>query len=315
VNMGGKATRVAFGEALLKVAAKNDRVVVINADLGKSTNTVKFVEKYPDRSFNVGVAEANMIGIGAGLALEGWIPFICTFATFVAGRFETIRVSLAYNHANVKIVGTHAGIGIGEDGYSQMALEDIALMRSLPNMSVIQPGDAIETERAVEYIVQHQGPVFLRLTRQKVEDVNPPDYRFEFGKGVIVDAARGEGRDLTIMATGGTVYNAREAARELRSQGLDVRAVNIHTLKPIDEELVLDSIQRSGRILTVEDHGLRGGLGSAVCEVVAERGEGVVRRIAVRDFGESGDPVALYKKFGLSIDHIVAEAKKLLKTK
>jgi len=311
--MGGKATRVAFGEALLKVAAKNDRVVVINADLGKSTNTVKFVEKYPDRSFNVGVAEANMIGIGAGLALEGWIPFICTFATFVAGRFETIRVSLAYNHANVKIVGTHAGIGIGEDGYSQMALEDIALMRSLPNMSVIQPGDAIETERAVEYIVQHQGPVFLRLTRQKVEDVNPPDYRFEFGKGVIVDAARGEGRDLTIMATGGTVYNAREAARELRSQGLDVRAVNIHTLKPIDEELVLDSIQRSGRILTVEDHGLRGGLGSAVCEVVAERGEGVVRRIAVRDFGESGDPVALYKKFGLSVDNIVAEAKKLVK--
>ena len=313
--MGGKATRVAFGEALLKVAAKNDRVVVINADLGKSTNTVKFVEKYPDRSFNVGIAEANMIGIGAGLALEGWIPFICTFAIFVAGRFETIRVSVAYNHANVKIVGTHAGIGIGEDGYSQMGLEDIALMRSLPNMSVIQPGDAIETERAVEYIVEHEGPVFLRLTRQKVEDVNPPDYRFEFGKGVIVDAARGEGRDLTIMATGGTVYNAREAARELRSQGLDVRAVNIHTLKPIDEELVLDSIQRSGRILTVEDHGLRGGLGSAVCEVVAERGEGVVRRIAVRDFGESGDPVALYKKFGLSIDNIVAEAKKLLKTK
>ena len=313
--MGGKATRVAFGEALLKVAAKNDRVVVINADLGKSTNTVRFVEKYPDRSFNVGVAEANMIGIGAGLALEGWIPFICTFAIFVAGRFETIRVSVAYNHANVKIVGTHTGIGIGEDGYSQMGLEDIALMRSLPNMSVIQPGDAIETERAVEYMVEHQGPVFLRLTRQKVEDVNPPDYRFEFGKGVIVDAARGEGRDLTIMATGGTVYNAREAARELRSQGLDVRAVNIHTLKPIDEELILDSIQRSGRILTVEDHGLRGGLGSAVCEVVAERGEGVVRRIAVRDFGESGDPVALYKKFGLSIDNIVTEAKKLVKSK
>jgi transketolase len=313
--MGGKATRVAFGEALLKVAAKNDRVVVINADLGKSTNTVKFVERYPDRSFNVGVAEANMIGIGAGLALEGWIPFICTFAIFVAGRFETIRVSVAYNHANVKIVGTHTGIGIGEDGYSQMGLEDIALMRSLPNMSVIQPGDAIETEGAVEYMVEHQGPVFLRLTRQKVEDVNPPDYRFEFGKGVIVDAARGEGRDLTIMATGGTVYNAREAARELRSQGLDVRAVNIHTLKPIDEELILDSIQRSGRILTVEDHGLRGGLGSAVCEVVAERGEGVVRRIAVRDFGESGDPVALYKKFGLSIDNIVGEAKKLVKSK
>jgi transketolase len=308
-----KATRVAFGEALLRIAAKNDRVVVINADLGKSTNTVKFVEKYPDRSFNVGVAEANMIGIGSGLALEGWIPFICTFATFVAGRFETIRVSLAYNHANVKIVGTHAGIGIGEDGYSQMALEDIALMRSLPNMAVVQPGDAVETERAVEYIVEHRGPVFLRLTRQKVEDVNPADYRFEFGKGVVLDAGQGEGRDLTIMGTGGTLYNAREAARALRREGLDVRAVNIHTLKPIDEELVLDSIQRAGRILTVEDHGLRGGLGSAVCEVVAERGEGVVRRIAVRDFGESGDPVALYKKFGLSIDNIVAEAKKFVK--
>lgn len=309
----GKATRVAFGEALVRVAASNDRIVVINADLGKSTNTVKFVEKYPHRSFNVGIAEANMIGIGAGLALEGWIPFICTFATFVAGRFETIRVSLAYIHANVKIVGTHAGIGIGEDGYSQMALEDIALMRSLPNMAVIQPGDAIETEGAVEYIVGHQGPVFLRLTRQKVEDVHPPDYRFEFGKGVILDAGQGEGRDLTIMATGGTVYNAREAARQLRGEGIDARAVNIHTIQPIDEEMIFDSVQRSGRILTVEDHGLRGGLGSAVSEVVAERGEGIVRRIAVRDFGESGDPEALYKKFGLSAENIVAEAKKLVK--
>lgn len=311
--MGGKATRVAFGEALLKVAATNPRIAVINADLGKSTNTVKFVEKYPDRSFNVGVAEANMIGIGTGLALEGWIPFICTFATFVVGRFETIRVSLAYNHANVKIVGTHAGIGIGEDGYSQMGLEDIALMRSLPNMVVIQPGDAVETAGAVEHVLKYQGPVFLRLTRQKVEDVNPPDYRFEFGKGVILDPGKGEGRDLTIMATGGTVYDTREAARELRSQGLDVRAVNIHTIKPIDQEMILDSIQRSGRILTVEDHGVTGGLGSAVSEVVAERGEGIVRRIAVRDFGESGAPAALYKKFGLSKEGIVTEAKKLVK--
>ncbi len=311
--MGGKATRVAFGEALLKVAAKNQRIVVINADLGKSTNTVKFVEKYPDRSFNVGVAEANMIGIGTGLALEGWIPFLCTFSTFVTGRFETIRVSLAYVDANVKIVGTHAGIAIGEDGYSQMGLEDIALMRSLPNMTVIQPGDAVEAAGAVEHIAEHHGPVYLRLTRQKVEDVNPPDYQFEFGKGVILDAGKGEGRDLTIMATGGTVYNAREGARQLRSQGLDARAVNVHTIKPIDRELILDSIQRSGRILTVEDHGLSGGLGSAVSEVVAERGEGLVRRIAVRDFGESGDPVELYKKFGLSKENIVAEAKKLVK--
>src|SRR3990172_2907362 len=308
--MAGKATRVAFGEALLRIGARNERVVVINADLGKSTNTVKFVQQFPDRSFNVGVAEANMIGIGTGLALEGWIPFICTFASFVAGRFETIRVSVAYNHANVKIVGTHARIGIRQDGYSQMGLEDIALMRSLPNMSVIQPGDAIETERAVEYIVEHEGPVFLRLTRQKVEDVNPPDYRFEFGKGVILEAGQGEGRDLTIRATGGTVHNTREAARELRKQGIDARAVNIHTLKPIYEELTLDSIQRSGRILTVEDHGVVGGLGSAVSEVVAGRGEGIVRRIAVRGFGESGDPIALYKKFGLSTDNIVAEAKK-----
>src|SRR3990172_9851769 len=233
--MGGKATRVAFGEALLKVAANNDRVVVINADLGKSTNTVKFVEKYPDRSFNVGVAEANMIGIGAGLALEGWIPFICTFATFVAGRFETIRVSLAYNHANVKIVGTHAGIGIGEDGYSQMALEDIAPMRSLPNMSVIQPGDAVETERALEYIVRHKGPVFLRLTRQKVEDINPPDYRFEFGKGVIVRP----GKEITLIGTGGVIGNTLKAAKILEQKKMDAQIANIHTIKPINHELII----------------------------------------------------------------------------
>lgn len=306
--MGSKATRVAFGEILLKIGAENDRVVVINADLGKSTNTVKFVERYPERSFNVGVAEANMIGIGTGLALEGRIPFICTFATFVAGRFETLRVSMAYNDANVKIVGTHAGIGIGEDGYSQMALEDMALMRSLPNMVVIQPADAVETERAVEYIVEHQGPVFLRLTRQPVEDVNPPDYRFRFGKGVILRP----GRDLTLMATGGVVANTLRAAEILAQKGVSAQVVNIHTIKPIDRELTIETALNHGRIVTVEDHAITGGLGSAVSEVVAESGRGRVKRLAVEAYAESGDPKGLYKKYGVSEENIAAKALELL---
>jgi transketolase len=306
--MGSKATREAFGEALLKLGATNQRIVVINADLGKSTNTVRFAEKYPERAFNVGVAEANMIGIGTGLALEGWVPFICTFATFVAGRFETLRVSLAYNHANVKIVGTHSGIGIGEDGYSQMALEDIALMRSLPNMAVVQPADAVETERAVEYIVRHDGPVFLRLTRQKVQDINPPDFQFHFGKGVILRP----GKDVTLMGTGGVVGNTLKAAAILADKDVDAEVVNIHTIKPIDRKLLTQIALSHGRIVTVEDHGITGGLGSAVSEVIAELGRGRVKRVAVEDFAESGDPEGLYRKYGLSEDNIAAKALELL---
>ena len=307
--MGSKATRVAFGETLARLGGENPDIIVLDADLSKSTMTDYFAKKYPDRFFDVGIAEGNMVGMGAGLALAGKIPFICSFSCFVGGRFEQIRMSVGYNRANVKIVGTHAGIGIGEDGYSQMALEDIALMRSLPNMSVIQPADGVETERAVEYAARHEGPVFLRLTRQKVEDVNPPDYQFHFGKGVVLRP----GRHLTVMATGGVVHDSLKAAATLASKGIDAQVVNIHTLKPMDRELVQEIAFRQGKILTVEDHGITGGLGSAVSEIVAEVGHGHVKRIAVEDYAESGDGVALYQKYGLSEDHIVAKAVELVK--
>ncbi len=305
--MGSKATRVAFGETLARLGEENPDIVVLDADLSKSTMTEYFAKKFPDRFFDVGIAEGNMVGMGAGLALAGKIPFICSFSCFVGGRFEQIRMSVGYNRANVKIVGTHAGIGIGEDGYSQMALEDISLMRSLPNMVVIQPADAVETERAVEFTARHHGPVFLRLLRQKVEEINPPDYQFRFGKGVVLRS----GQHVTLMATGGVVFYTLKAAETLARKGIDAQVVNIHTLKPLDRELVTDIALRQGKILTVEDHGITGGLGSAVSEVVAEVGRGQVKRVAVEDYAESGDAEGLYKKYGLSEDNIVAKAMEL----
>lgn len=304
-----KASRLAFGEALARLGGEHREVVVLDADLSKSTMTDLFAKKYPERFFEMGIAEGNMVGVAAGMALAGKVPFCCSFACFVAGRFEQIRMSVGYNRANVRIVGTHAGIGIGEDGYSQMATEDIACMRSIPNMAVLQPADALETERAVEYLVRHRGPVFLRLTRQKLEDVNPPDYRFEFGRGVILR----EGGDVTLVATGGVVGEALKAAEALSTRGVMARVVNIHTIKPLDEDVILDSARRTRGIVTVEDHGIHGGLGSAVAEVAAQAGVGPVRRIGVRDFAESGDPAGLYRKYGLSAEHIVAEAEKLLR--
>src|SRR5713226_930413 len=306
--MGSKATRVAFGEALARLGAENPDIVVLDADLSKSTMTEFFAKKFPERFFDIGIAEGNLVGTGAGLALSGKIPFICSFSCFLTGRFEQIRMSVGYSRANVKIVGTHSGIGIGEDGYSQMALEDISLMRALPNMVVVQPADAVETERAVEYLVQHKGPAFLRLTRQKVDDVNPPDYRFQFGRGVTLRP----GGDVTIMATGGVVANALKAAEILAAKGLQAGVVNIHTIKPIDREIIAQAVLGHGRIVTVEDHGITGGLGSAVSEVVAALGRGRVKRVAVEDFGESGDADGLYRKYGLSAENIAAKALDLL---
>ncbi len=306
--MSSKATRVAFGETLARLGGENSDIVVLDADLSKSTMTDYFAKKYPDRFFDVGIAEGNMVGMGAGMALAGKIPFICSFSCFVGGRFEQIRMSVGYNRANVKIVGTHAGIGIGEDGYSQMAIEDIALMRTLPNMAVIQPADGVETERAVEYIVGHQGPVFLRLMRQKVEDINPPGYEFCFGKGAVLR----DGKDLTLMGTGGVLDNTLKAADILDRKGIGAQVVNIHTIKPVDRALITEIALRHGRIVTVEDHGITGGLGSAVAEVVAELGHGRVKRVAVEDYGESGDPEGLYKKFHLSEDFIAEKALELL---
>jgi len=306
--MAEKATREAFGQALLALAPSHPRVVVINADLGKSTMTIPFVQKYPERSFNVGVAEANMLGIAAGLALSGYVPFVATFATFVIGRFETLRMSVAYNRANVKIVGTHAGIGIGEDGYSQMALEDLACARALPNIAIIQPMDEVETRQAVRFAAEHDGPIYLRLTRQKVKTILPSDYRYEFGKVVRLRP----GLDVTIAGTGGVVANCLEAAELLRTDGIEAEVLNVHTIKPLDEEGLLASVGRTGRVVTVEDHSVRGGLGGAVAELLGEVLPTPVKRLGVEGFGESGDPKGLYAKHGLDPLGIAQSVRKFL---
>jgi transketolase len=302
-----EATRVAFGRALARLGAVEPRLVVLDADLASSTQTKLFADRFPERFFQLGIAEGNMVGVAAGLALAGKIPFAASFACFLAGRFEQIRVSVAYNRANVKLVGTHAGVGIGEDGYSQMGLEDVALMRTLPDMLVVQPADAIETEALVEYLVRHQGPAYLRLTRQKVADVTRPGYRFECGKAVVLRA----GRDLTIAASGAVVAHALAAADGLAAEGIDAAVLNVHTLKPLDQETLSAFGALTGGILTVEDHGVVGGLGSAVCEALAETGI-PVRQQAVLGFGESGSGEALYAKHGLDAAGIAAAARRFL---
>jgi transketolase len=304
-----KATRAAFGEALAELGEKMPDIVALDADLAGSTQTSLFAKKFPDRFFQLGIAEGNMVSVAAGLALAGKIPFAASFACFLTGRFEQIRVSVAYNQANVKLVGTHSGIGIGEDGYSQMGLEDLSLMRSLPNFTVIQPGDAIEAEQAVEAAARHLGPVYLRLTRQKVDDVHDRGYRFRLGA---LDVLR-EGDDLALLATGGVLGGALAAAELLARDGIAASVVNVHTLHPIDQAGLIDLAGRSGRLLTVEDHGIVGGLGSAVCEALAEVPDVVVRRIAVRTFGESGTGEALYEKHGLDGSAIARVAAELVR--
>ena len=250
-----------------------------------------------------------MIGAAAGLALAGKVPFACSFACFVTGRFDQIKLSVAYSGANVRIVGSHSGVGIGDDGYSQQGLEDVALMRSLPTMAVIQPGDDLETAGAVEYLVGHKGPAFLRTTRQKLPRVNKEGYKFEFGKGVtLVD-----GSDLTIVASGGTVGNSVAAAAVLAKQGISTRVINIHTIKPIDVPLLAKAARETKRILTVEDHQITGGLGGAVCEALAEVEPVRIRRHGILDvFGESGTPEGLYKHFKLDADGIAEVARDFL---
>jgi transketolase len=304
-----KATREAFGEALRDLGAAHPEVVVLDADLSKSTKTDLFAKAFPDRFFEIGIQEMNLIGVAAGLALSGKVPFIASFACFVTGRFDQIKMSVSYSRARVRIVGSHAGIGIGEDGYSQQGLEDIALMRSLPEMAVIQPCDDLETRGAVEYLLAHPGPAYLRVVRQKVGRVNPEGYHFEFGKGVTLRP----GRDLTIVASGAVVEGALGAAAELAAEGIDARVVNIHTIKPLDVELLVTCARETGRILTVEDHQITGGLGGAVCEALAEHYPAPVRRHGVRDvFGESGTPAAVYAAHGLDAPGIAREARELV---
>lgn len=295
------ATRVSFGEKLAELGESHPELVVFDADLAKSTQSQLFGKKFPDRFFEMGIQEQNMIGAAAGMALSGKVPFICSFSTFVVGRFETIRMSVAYSGANVKIVGTHCGIAIGEDGYSQMALEDIALMRTLPGMAVVQPADDREARAAVEYLATHEGPAFLRLTRQAVDDVHDDGYAFQFGKA---DELRG-GTDALVLCTGGVVAHALEAARRLEGEGLSLRVANIHTIKPLDEEYVVRAARETGRVITVEDHNIIGGLGGAVAEALSEHAPTPMHRIGVRDvFGESGTPDGLYAAYGLDADGI-----------
>jgi transketolase len=306
----GAATREAFGKAIVRVG-EDPRVVVLTGDLRDSTRTEDFAKQHPDRFFECGIAESNMLGIASGLALEGKVPWACSFSTFVAGRFETVRMSIGYQEANVRIVGTHSGIGVGEDGYSQMSLEDIAMMRTLPNMAVINPADGIETERAVEYLLDHRGPAFLRLTRQGVEDVNGEGYRFEFGKAVTLR----EGSDLAFLATGAPVGEAVKAAELLEADGVSAAVVNVHTIQPLDKEAVLAAATGRRAVITVEDHSAHGGLGGAVAEVLASRNGSLapLRIVGMRTFGESGSPAELYEKYGLTGERIAETARDALK--
>jgi len=282
--------------------------VTLDTDLSKSTMTVGFARKFPERAFNLGIAESNMVGVGAGLALTGRIPFVCSFACFVVGRFETIRISVAYTNANVKIVGTHAGIAIGEDGYSQMGLEDIACLRALPNVTIVQPADELETKQVVAWAVEHQGPVYLRLTRQNLEPVSPADYRFQLGRWVTLRP----GTDVTVIASGGTVFNALEAARRLEAEGVSAEVVNAASIKPLDEDALVRSATRTRHVVTVEDHAVAGGLGGAVAESLAELLPTPLKRLGVIGFGESGDARGLYAKHGLDPAGIAASITKFL---
>jgi transketolase len=306
--MAGKASRAAFGEALIDLGARDERIVTVDADLSKSTMTAKFAKTYPGRAFNVGIAESTMIGMAAGLALTGRIPFACSFACFLAGRFETIRVSVAYSQAPVKLVGTHVGVAIGEDGYSQMGLEDIACLRALPNIPIVQPGDEIETKQAVAWAVEHPGPVYLRLTRQNLETVHGEDYRFQFGRADVLRP----GSDVSILATGGPLWNALEAARRLEADGIHAEVLNVATVKPLDEETILRSAGKTGRVVTVEDHSISGGLGGAVAELLSEVMPTPLRKIGVHGFGESGDFKGLYAKHGLDAGGIATTVRKFL---
>lgn len=298
-----RATREAFGDALVRVGERSTNVVAMDGDVATSVMTAEFGRRFPDRYFQFGIAESNFVGAAAGLALSGKIPFAASFACFITGRFETIRMSIGYNRANVRIVGTHVGVGIGPDGHSQMGLEDAALMRTIPNMAVIQPATGIETEAAVEYLVRHKGPAYLRLTRQKLPELFEENYEFRFGKGLVLR----EGGDVAIVASGATVPEALRAADLLKEHGISAAVANFHTIQPVDESLLVELAQKCGRVVTVEDHVPVGGLAGAVCEALCDRRPTPVMRIGVRGFGESGKPEELYDRFGLSAQRI-AEA-------
>ncbi len=292
------ATRESYGNALAELGAQHDNLVVLDADLAGATKTGVFKKAFPERHIDCGIAESNMVGIAAGLATAGKVPFASTFAMFAAGRaFEQIRNSVGYPHLNVKIGATHAGISVGEDGATHQCNEDLALMRTIPGMVIINPSDDVEARAAVKAAYEYEGPVYLRFGRLAVPVINTdPDYKFEIGKGVTLR----EGTDVTIIATGLCVNSSLEAAEMLAKDGVSAKVINIHTIKPLDEELVVEAAKATGKVVTVEEHSIIGGLGGAVCEALSAKAPTPVLRIGVNDvYGESGPAAALLAKYKL----------------
>ncbi|MGE1063179.1 transketolase family protein [Megasphaera paucivorans] len=308
-----KATRDAYGEALAELGAVNNDIVVLDADLSASTKTNVFKKAFPDRHFNVGIAEQDLIGVAAGLAATGKIPFASSFAVFATGRaFEQIRNSVCYPRLNVKIAATHAGITVGEDGATHQANEDVAIMRSLPNMSVVVPADAAETKAIIKWAAAYDGPVYIRMGRSKVPDIFDDSYQYTFGKGIVLQ----DGVDVTLIAMGIMVAKAQEAAKQLEKEGISAAVVNMSTIKPIDAAMITAYAKKTGAVVTCEEHTIMGGLGSAVAEVLGECCPVPLTRVGMNDvFGESGTPDELLVKFGLTAEHIVQAAKAVIARK
>jgi len=308
--MDKKATREGYGDGLVALAEIRPDLVVLDADLAAATKTSIFKKAYPDRHFECGIAEQNMMGVAAGIASTGKLVFASSFAMFATGRaYEIVRNSIGYPGLNVKIGGTHGGISVGEDGATHQCNEDIALMRTIPGMTVINPADYIEAKAAVLAMAEHQGPAYLRFGRLAIPVFNSPDYKFELGKGVTLK----DGKDITIIATGLMVAEAIEAGKALAEQGIDARVINIHTIKPIDRDIIVKSARETGKIVTVEEHSVIGGLGSAVGDVVLEEYPVPVVKIGINDvFGHSGAAKDLLVEYGLTADNIVKTTKALL---
>ena len=306
------ATRESYGNALVELGAEHDNLIVLDADLAAATKTGVFKKAYPDRHIDCGIAECNMMGIAAGLSTTGIVPFASTFAMFAAGRaFEQVRNSIGYPHLNVKIGATHAGISVGEDGATHQCNEDIALMRTIPGMVILNPADDVEAKACVKAAYEYNGPVYLRFGRLAVPVINDrPDYKFELGKGVVLR----EGKDVTIVATGLCVSSALKAAEKLAADGIDAKIINIHTIKPLDEELIVAAAKETGKVVTVEEHSVIGGLGSAVCDALAEKCPVPVKKIGVQDvFGESGPAAALLAKYKLDGEGVYEQVKEFCK--
>lgn len=302
------ATREGYGAGLVELGKKYDNVVVLDADLAEATKTNMFKKEFSDRHIDCGIAECNMMGVAAGFALTGKVPYASTFAMFAAGRaFEQVRNTIGYPHVNVKIGATHAGISVGEDGATHQCNEDIALMRTIPGMVILNPSDYVEAKAAVQAAYEYEGPVYMRFGRLALPVINDtPEYKFEIGKGITLK----EGKDVTIVATGLCVSEALKAAEMLAADGVDAEVINIHTIKPLDEELIIASAKKTGKVVTVEEHSVVGGLGSAVCDALSEKYPTKVMKIGVNDrFGESGPAAELIHKYGLDAEGIYNKLK------